>query len=60
MSDEVKTPKWYEKLSPQGRETLAQGFNPRSMSDEDYAEYQKHRNVDGEDLAHPDDNEDDE
>lgn len=34
--------KWHEKLSPQGREALAQGFNPASMSEEDYAEWAKH------------------
>lgn len=35
-------PKWHEKLSPQGREALEQGFNPQSMSDEDFAVWSKH------------------
>lgn len=52
-------PKWYEKLSQQGREALDQGFNPRSMSDEDYEVWAKHHkkavSVEGEDLSHPDD-----
>lgn len=39
-------PKWHEKLSPQGREALAQGFNPASMSEDDYAEWAKHNKVD--------------
>lgn len=29
----------YENLSPQGREAIERGDNPRSLSDEDYAAY---------------------
>lgn len=55
-----KPRKWHEKLSPQGREALAQGFNPRSLSDDDYAEWEKHNRkaTGGEDLVHPDDEDD--
>ena len=53
-------PKWHEKLSPQGREALAQGFNPQSLSDEDFAEWSKHnpKRVETEGMEDEDEGED--
>lgn len=53
--ESYKPRKWHERLSPQGREALAQGFNPASMSDEDYAEWAKHNKAAVQDEGDDDD-----